>query len=138
MNSKTLIAAVIGGVAMFLLGWLFYGILFKDTFAGMAGSAGNVMRADSDLIFWALILGNLALGYLIAWIFSSWAGINTLAGGAQAGATMGFLFAFGFDMMMYATCNMMQLSGALLDIVVSTIMWAISAALIGWWLGRGN
>jgi hypothetical protein len=136
MNSKTLIAAVIGGLALFLLGWLFYGILFQETLAGMVGSAGNVMRADDDLVFWALGLGNLIIGYLIAWIFSSWAGINTFGGGAQAGAMMGFLFALGFDMICYATSNMFILSGALLDIGISVVMWGIAGGLIGWWLGR--
>lgn len=73
MNTKTIIAAIIGGVAAFLLGWLFYGMLLKDTMAGMMGSAQNVMKKDNEIIFWALILGNLVIGYLVAWIFSSWA-----------------------------------------------------------------
>lgn len=136
MNSKTIIAAVIGGLALFLLGWLLYGMLFKETLAGMTGSAGNWMRADDDLVFWALGLGNLIIAYLIAWIFSAWAGINTFGGGAQAGAMMGFLFALGFDMICYATSNMITLSGALLDVGISVVMWGIAGGLIGWWLGR--
>jgi hypothetical protein len=136
MNTKTIIAAIIGGVAAFLLGWLFYGMLLKDTMAGMMGSAQNVMKKDNEIIFWALILGNLVIGYLVAWIFSSWAGITTFAGGATAGAMMGFLFTFSYDMMMYATTNTMQLSGALFDIVISTVIWAVSSGLVGWWLGR--
>ncbi|MBK8296972.1 MAG: DUF1761 domain-containing protein [Saprospiraceae bacterium] len=136
MNSKIIIAAVIGGLSSFLLGWLFYGILFKEALAGMAGSATNVMRADSEMVWWALIIGNLVIGYLVAFMWSSWAGITTFMGGAKAGAIIGFLFSFGWDMLMYGTTNCMQMSGALLDVMISTIMWAISAGLVGWWLGR--
>ncbi len=136
MNTKTLIAAVIGGACSFLLGWLFYGIIFKDTLAGMAGSAQGVMKADSEMIFWALLLGNLLIAYLVTYVFSTWAGITTFAAGAQAGAMMGLLFTLGFDMVTYAVTNMMTLSGALLDVVISVIMWGISSGLVGWWLGR--
>jgi L-cysteine desulfidase len=136
MNSKTLIAAVIGGICSFLLGWLFYGILFRETLAGMAGSAQGVMKSDDELIFWALLLGNLLIAYLVAYVFSTWAGITTFAAGAQAGAMIGLLFTLGFNMVTYAVTNMMTLSGALLDVVISVVMWAISSGLVGWWLGR--
>lgn len=36
----------------------------------------------------------------------------------------------------YATSNIMQLNGAILDIVVYTINSAIAGAIAGWWLGR--
>lgn len=136
MNTKTIIAAVIGAVALFLMGWVFYGMIFKDTMAGMAGSATGVMKADNEMIFWALILGNLSIGYMLAWIYSGWAGITTFGGGAQAGAILGFLFTLGFNMISYSVTNMMELSGWLLDIVISVVMWAIAGGLIGWWLGR--
>lgn len=136
MNTKTIIAAVIGGLSSFLLGWLFYGIVFKETLAGMGGSATGVMRADSEMVFWALALGNLVIGYLVAYIYSAWAGITTFVGGAKAGALLGLLLSLGFDMTMFGTSNMMSLNGALLDVAISTIMWAISAGFVGWWLGR--
>ncbi|MBK6545589.1 MAG: hypothetical protein IPO78_03700 [Saprospiraceae bacterium] len=136
MNTKTIIAAVIGGLSSFLLGWLFYGILFKDALAGMCGSATGVMRADDQMVFWALALGNVVIGYLVAYIFSNWAGINTFIGGAKAGALLGLLFSLGFDLIMYATSNITTLNGVFLDVLIQTIMWAISAAFVGWWLGR--
>lgn len=138
MNTKTIIAGLIGGIASFFLGWLFYGMLFKETLAGFAGSATGVWRADNEMIFWALILGNLILGLLIAYIFSGWAGITTFAGGAQAGAIIGFLFTFGSNMIGYSVTNIMHLNGSLLDVGISTFMWAICGGLVGWWLGRTN
>ena len=138
MNSKIIIAAVIGGVAAFLLGFLFYNVLLKDMFAGLMGSVKNVMKPDSDIIYWALILGNLIIGYLVAWIFSTWAGIITFAGGAKAGAMMGLLFTIGYDMTSYGVYNMFQLNGVMLDIIVNIVIWTISSGLVGWWLGRST
>lgn len=138
MNSKAIIAGVLGGITAFLLGWLFYGILLKDTFAGMMGSATGVMKPDEELIFWALVLGHLIIGILIAYIFSTWAGIKTFMGGLQGGAVLGLLFTAGYDFIMYGTSNMMGLNGVLLDCVVGTVMFGISAGVVGWWLGRSN
>lgn len=138
MNSKAIIAGVLGGITAFLLGWLFYGILLKDTFAGMMGSATGVMRADEEMIFWALGLGNIIIGILFAYIFSTWAGIKTFMGGLQGGAVLGFLFTAGYDFIGYGTSNMFILNGVLLDCVVGTIMTGISAGVVGWWLGRSN
>ncbi len=138
MNTKTIIAAVLGGICSFLLGGFIYGMLLKDTMAGLMGSATGVMRSDSEMVLWAMILGNLIIGYLVAYIFSTWAGITTFMGGLTAGATIGALFTVGYDFIAYGTTNMMQLNGVFLDIVVNIIIWGISSGVVGWWLGRSK
>lgn len=138
MNSKTIIAGILGGICSFLMGWLLYGVLFKDIMAGMEGSATGVMRADDEMVFWALILGNLIMGILIAYIFSQWASINTLMGGLIGGATFGGLFATGYNFIFYGTTNVITLSGLFMDIVINIILWGVSSAIIGWWLGRSS
>jgi len=136
MNTKTIVAGVLAGVAYFLLGWLVYAELLESTFSGMQGSATGVMRPDSEMVWWALVLGNLGMGFTLAYVFGTWAGVSSAAGGMKAGATLGFLIALGWDMTMFSTSNVMQLNGAILDIVVFTINSAIAGALAGWWLGR--
>ena len=56
MNTKTIVAGVIGGIVYFLLGWLIYGMLMSDFFEANSGSATGVMRADDEMIMWALAL----------------------------------------------------------------------------------
>ena len=136
MNTKTIVAGILAGVAYFFLGWIMYATLLESTFASMQGSATGVMRAEADMVWWALILGSLGMGFTLAYVFGNWAGISSAAGGIKAGATMGFLISLGFDMVGYATSNIMQLNGAILDIVVYTINSAIAGAIAGWWLGR--
>jgi hypothetical protein len=136
MNTKTIVAGVLAGLAYFLLGWLMYGMLLQSTFSGMQGSATGVMRPDSEMVMWALVLGSLGMGFTLTYVFGTWAGVSSVAGGIKAGATLGFLIALGWDMMMFATSNIYQLNGAILDIVVFTINSAIAGAIAGWWLGR--
>lgn len=138
MNTKTLIAGLIAGVVYFLLGWLLYGILFASTMQSMSGSATGVMKADDEMILWALALGNIAFGLALAYIFSNWAKITTVMSGAVAGATVGALLSLGMDLIWYATSNVMTLGGSCLDVVIFTIMSAAAGAAAAWWLGRSS
>jgi hypothetical protein len=134
MNTKTMISGLLGGLIYFILGWLIYGVLLKDSMG--SDMPAGFMRADNEMIFWALILGNLGFGMAIAYILGSWSGVTTFAGGAKAAAMVTFLFALGFDLIFYATATVMPLSGVAMDVVISTIMGAIAGGVIGWWLGR--
>ncbi len=138
MNSKTIIAGILGGICSFLLGWLLYGIVFKNMMADMMGSATGVMRSDSEMVFWALLLGNLLIGCLVAYIFNCWASISTFMGGLTAGATIGLLFTVAFDLILYATTNVTTISGIAVDVVINLLIWAISSGVVGWWLGRSK
>ena len=82
MTTKNrLLATLVGFVVFFLLGWLVYGMLLMDFYANNAGSATGVMRAEDEMIWWALILGNLFQTYLLVYIFGNWANITTFSDG---------------------------------------------------------
>ena len=105
MNSKVIIAALIGGIVAFLLGWLLYGVLLMDFMASNAGSATN---------------------------------IKTLATGAKAGALIGLLIGISYDFLNYGMTNLMNMTGAVADILMSAVMGAVTGAVVAWWLGRGT
>jgi hypothetical protein len=136
MNTKSIIAGVLAGVALFFLGWVLYGILLADTMAGFAGSAKDSMRNPAEVSMLFLAIGNLCGGFLIAFVLGYWAKVSTFLGGAKAGAIIGFLAYASFDFMMYATSNMMVLEGIFIDIAVSTFMYSIAGGIAGWWIGR--
>ncbi len=130
MNTqKFLIGTITGGVVFFFLGFLFYAILLDSFFVANAGSATGV--AKTNMAYWPLILGNLATGALFTYIFQKWANISTFATGARSGALIGLLMALGYDLVMYDTSNIMNLTGSLVDIVVFTVMSAIAGGFIG-------
>lgn len=137
-TNKILLAGIVAGIVGFFLGWVVYGMLLSSFYEANAGSATGVMRGESDMIWWALIAGNLCWGLLMAYIYGRWANISTAATGAQAGAVIGLLIAGAWDFMMYATTNMTNLTGALVDIVAYAVMTAIVGAVAAWMLGRGN
>lgn len=135
MSTKALIAGILGGIVYFLLGWLLYGMLLESTFESMSGSAQGVSRG-MEMVMWALIIGQLTLGIMLAYIFSSWSGISTFMGGLKGGAIIGFLMTLGIDMTMFATTNISTLNGALLDVVVMTVNSGLAGGVVGWWLGK--
>lgn len=78
MNVKNfIVAGIIGGIADFLLGWLFYGILFRDYFGG----------GDPNLSF--IFAGCMSFGFLMSYTYNALTTLNTLTGGAKAGAGIG-------------------------------------------------
>ena len=133
-TSKLLMAGVAGGVTYFILGFLLYGLLLMDFFTRNA--TVNVSR--ENMVWWSLILGNLLLGFLLAYVFGKWANIKTFMGGLTGGAIFGILFAGGLDFTMHGTSDMMTMTGILVDIVVNTVMIAITGGVVGLVLGMGK
>ncbi len=135
-TNKLLLSGVAGGVAFFLLGFLVYGVLLMRFFEANAGTATGVMKEPMD--WWALILGNLAWGFLLAVIFVRWANISTFATGLRAGAIIGLLTGLSFDLMIYGTSNLSSLTGTIVDILVFTALSAVAGGVVGLVLGMGK
>jgi hypothetical protein len=137
-NRKILLGGIGGGVTFFLLGWLFYGFLLAGFMADNAGSATGVSREMDQMQMWALMLGNLSYGFLLAIIFGKWANIQTAGSGFKAGLLLGFLIAAGIDFIMYGVSNMMNLTATLVDIIAFSVMTAISGVVVALILGAGQ
>jgi hypothetical protein len=137
MNSqKFIVAGIAGGIVNFLLGYLIYGMLLKDFMA--SNTQSGLMRADSDLIWWALIVGNLAFGFLIAYVVGKSSTVSA-GQGAGVGFVVGLLVSLGFDLVTYATSTMitsMKMIAA--DVAATAVMTAIAGAVVGWVLGMSK
>lgn len=136
LNTKTIVAGIIGGVIYWLLGWVFYGMLLMDFFE--ANSTIDIMRPEEEMVMWSLLLGNLVWGYFMAYVFHHWANISTWATGAKAGALIGVLVSMAFNMISFGVNNVSTMMAGVVDVVVMGVMSAIIGAVIGWWLGRGK
>ncbi len=132
---KFLLGSLIGGVVIFFLGYLFYVVILSSFFESHAGGT-NYMKDPPDMLF--IILGNLANGALLSYIFSRWAGIKTAATGLQAGAVIGLLIGLAWDFLMYGTSTLMDITGTIADVIVYAVMMALAGAAVGWYLGRGK
>jgi len=140
MNTKVLLAALAGGVAMFLLGWLVWGMILDPWYRTiMTPEATAATRNPEEMVMWALALSNLVYGLLLALIFNRWANISTFKTGAIAGAVISFLVALSFDFSLFAFMKMWTNSTILLvDPLANAAVGAVVGGVVGWVLGYGQ
>ncbi len=127
MNSKTLIAALLGGLTLFVFGYVVYGLLLADFFAT------SVDRAEPLILY--IGLGELVFGYLIVRVLSQ-TDTSTAAEGAKAGAILGLLIFLGLDLIFYGVSTISELSTSLVDVLIGTVQFGVAGAVVGWYLGR--
>ena len=135
---KFLIGTLVGGVVFFFLGYLIYGMMLSSFFAAHAGSSSGEMKSMEDIVWWALICGNLASGALLTYIFLKWANVTSFGTGASAGAGIGFFMALSMDLIRFGTSNSFDLTASLTDVAVATVMAAVAGGAIGAALGMGS
>ena len=140
MNTKVLLAALAGGVASFLLGWLIFGILLDAQYKSMmTPEAMALQRGETDFIMWAMVLSNLAYSLMLAIVYNRWANISTFTGGAIAGAVISFLITLSFDLGQYSMFKMWNDStGLIIDPLANGVFGAVIGGIIGWVLGYGE
>jgi hypothetical protein len=136
MNSqKFIVGGIVGGIAYFILGWLIYGMLLKDF---MAANFSTSMRPDAETIWWALILGQLAAGFLLAYVIGK-ASATSAGAGAGVGFVVGLLVCLGFDLTMYGvSTTVSSLKGLAADVAASAVISAIAGGAIGWVMGMSK
>jgi hypothetical protein len=130
------LATVAGGVTLFILGYLIYGLALADFYAANAGSATGVMREEP--LFWAVGFGELALAALLTLVLGRWAGISGMGDGLKGGAIVGLLLALAINLIIYGVMNTMNLTAALADVVVAAFRLGLAGAVIGAVISKGG
>ena len=125
MNAKNLaISSIAGSIVYFLLGYLFYGLLFPNIYPS----------SDNDnLVF--VYLGCLTFCILLAYIFLQWAGISQLMSGAKAGAVIGLLYGAAMNFFMYSS-QTPNYGNMVLDILINAVTAAITGGVIAYVIGK--
>jgi phosphate/sulfate permease len=119
MKTKNfLVSGVVAGIFNFLLGWLFYGILFKDIYP-----EGENM----NLVF--TFMGCLTYGLFIAYVFTKWAGITIPLTGIKAGAIIGFFTSLSMNFYMFSN-KPVNYQNMVLDVVITIVISAIMGAAV--------
>ena len=120
MNTKSFITSgIVAFVLNFLLGWLFYGILFTDLYPS---------QGEENMLF--IALGCLFNGLLIAYVFTVVTSIKTAGKGFSVGAFFGLLNALSMNFFMYASMEPNYQNMAI-DTVLSLVMVGIVGAVVG-------
>ena len=130
------LGGITGGVVYFLLGYLVYGVLLKQYFIDHPGTVTGIDRTMEQFQWWALALGNLLLGFLLAYVFSK-AGVSSMSSGLITGAVIGLLMHSSYDLILYATTNGISKHAILAGVGGFTVMSAITGAVVGAIMGMG-
>lgn len=134
MDMKRLATGTIaGGITLFVLGYLIYGLATVDFFAANAGSATGVDR-EAPLL-WAIALGELSLAALVTLAVGK-VGASTIGAGFKVGAIVGFLVWFGVDFIFYGVTNLSNLTATIVDPLIAIVQIGIGGAVIAAVLGK--
>ncbi len=125
---RLLIGTVAGGIALFILGYVIWNMLFTDFFAANAGSVTGV--AKDPQVMWAIAVGTLSYAALITLALGTRAGSTTIVEGLKVGAIVGFLMWFSADMIFYGIWNVENLTAATVDSLLELVRGAIGGAVI--------
>lgn len=138
MNTRTLLAALVGTVVAFFLGWLIFGIVTAGYMEKHVLQAPGLMKTEAEMNLGLMALSNLAVSLAFAWIFDRM-GVVTAMGGAMAGAVIGFLFYLSVDLSFLAMTNLLDGPvAAMVDTLSYTVWSACVGGVVGYMLGRGK
>ncbi len=128
---REILAAFVGSVVLFLLGWLTYGIILMDYFSGLSETMAGIYKSEEEMDLVMIFVGNVFGAGLLTYIFSSFKLMSGWLSGLKAGLIIGISMSAYFDFIMYGTTNLMNMQGVLSDVVVAGFNLAITGAVIG-------
>jgi hypothetical protein len=129
MDAKRfLTGTVVGGIVLFVAGYVIFNIALAGFFEANAGTATGVPRMPP--LLWSIAIGCLGFAALICYAMGARAA-SGLAGGAKVGAVVGFLMAFAIDFILYGAQNVSTLAATLVDPIASAVHGATGGAAIG-------
>jgi len=136
MNTKTLLAAIVGGIVSFLLGYVVFGMLLMSYYEAHEVAYEGMVKASPNLI--TLFIANVAFAYLIA-IVIEWSNMPGIMKGAVIGAVIGLLVTLSMDLFFYSLLNYYNdFMIIVVDVVMNIIFYAIIGGIIGYMMGMGK
>jgi hypothetical protein len=127
-TKKILLGGIAGGITFFLLGWVVYGMLLMDY--NSANTNQTVNRPMEEMVFWAMLLSNLALGFLVSFGFN-WSNSSGLMAGLRIGGIIGLLVSLSIDLSFYAMTTMFpSITPLIVDVLVYTALTAVTGSVV--------
>lgn len=125
MNVKNfLVSGIVGGIVYFLLGGLFYQVLFPTIYP----------PSENEKIE-LIALGCLTFGLFVSYIFVKWANISTTKSGFIAGAVIGLFYGLSMNLFMYSGMQM-DVQKFATDVIINTIMGSLVGATVALVCGK--
>lgn len=129
MNTKRLaIGSIAGLVAVYIVGVVFWQLVFADFFAANAGSAEGVNRETP--IIWAVGLGSLFYAALVTLMLEARGGTASIVDGIKGGALVGLLLWGTSDFILFGYMNLSNLTATIADTVLEAVRGGIAGGAI--------
>ena len=129
MNVKNfLIGGIVGGIADFLMGWLIYGILLKDTFPKPADAG------PENMMF--IFLGCMAFGFMISYIFAQGEGISNYVTGIKVAAGIAIFMSLSENFFSHMYKATMDFKMVAIDLVAVLVLASVVGASIAFVNGK--
>jgi len=126
-SKSNVIATLVAGATMFIFGYVLWGILAESMMDGHVIT--NVMKDPPDFLL--IALGNVISAFALSALYSKWArGTHSVKEGAEFGAVTGIFAGLGTALVTYATASFMDLTGHLLDAVLSLVFFIVVGIVI--------
>ncbi len=126
-SKSNVLATLAAAIAMFLLGYLIWGVITVDLFEQYV--VGDVMKDPPDFVF--ILLGNLFQAFAMSTLYGKWArGNHSAKQGAELGIWFGIFVGLGVWFVQYATTNFMDLTGYLIEAALEIVYYALIGIVI--------
>ena len=129
MDAKRFVSGtLVGGVVLYVVGYLIFTMAFGPFYAANGGSATGVDRPAQ--LVWAVALGNFAYAALIMFAAGNRMGYLSIGTGAQIGAIVGFLSWFTADFTLYGITNIANLTRTIVDPLLEIVHGGIGGGVM--------
>ena len=133
MSTKAILAGIAGGIFLFFLGWLIFGVLLMDYYTANTTHYDGLMNEMPNL--YLMIVSNLIWGLWLSFLFERWAKINSIGKGIVGGIIIGLPMILIVDLYLLASMNLFNGTVVILDVVANSITIGLMGGLIGFILG---
>ncbi|NJB71829.1 cation transport ATPase [Saonia flava] len=126
-SKSNLLATLAASVVMFLLGYLIWGIATVDFYE--SHTLNNIAKDPMNIPL--IFLGNLIAAFAMSTLYGKWArGAHSIKEGFEFGALIGLLIGFGIYLVMYATTDMLDLTGHIVEGIIDVVYYGIGGVVI--------
>ena len=122
-------ASAAGGVVLFFVGFLLWGLALSGFYEAHMGSATGVVKDPAD--FFHLGLGQFFWGVLLAVTIGRWAGVSGFMPGLRVGALLGFLMSLSVGLTQYSMTNLFDLTTVLVDPFATAVWSGLGGGVVG-------
>lgn len=130
---KLILSTIVGGIVLFILGWVFYVLIFGSF---ITENFGKIMRSPDDYKLWAIVVAQFLQALFLAWIYpKGYKGGSPAKEGFMFGIAIGLLTSVPYVFYLWAQYPV-KWQAAVVDGICMLVMTVIAGLVIGLIYGR--